>query len=459
MKKRFWLPLVIPAVFLLTSCISFDDPEPQNYEDELRELVLFSQFQTAMFMGSDFARFPLMWMQQLSGVRGSHLMAENYEPLHHSLDDVWRSFYNDLLQSFYMMDLFSFDLEANVFRGIVQVHRAFVLNAFTDAWGDVPFYESSKYYGGGNNPVYDSQEELYETISLMLEQGLSFLENPGSDPLVPRSSEDLFFGGSVERWKKLARLVRLRHSLRLGNQSGDYGLSLLLLQQGGLFESADDDMYFPFSVFPELENPWYRFDFSVGNTRVGKKLVDMLHATQDPRLPRYIRINTQNQYLGAAPGSANFDASRIANATGSVGTRGSRLYLLTYCEQKFIEAEIYYRHGWQEQADAAYNEAVIASLSMHNARNAEWEAEHANRTGVSLEDIISAKYIALFLNPEVWSDWRRTGYPEITEFPPANSNDDRVPRRLIYPAVEELSNPGNYPREVDVNTRVWWDVE
>lgn len=459
MKNRFLITLVLPIVFLLASCMSFEDPEPQTGEDEMRELVLYSQYNSAMFMGSDFARFPLVWMQQLSGVRGSHLMTENYEPLHQSLDDVWRSFYNDLMQSFYMMELFAHELDAKVFKGITLVHRAFLLNAFTDAWGDVPFYESSKYYGGGSNPVYDSQEELYLTISQMLEQGLALLENPGEDPLLPRPSEDVFFEGSVERWKKLARLVQLRHSLRLGNHSGDYSMSLLLLQQGGFFDSAADDMFFPFSAFPQLENPWNRFDFVVGNTRIGKKFADMLHATQDPRLPRYIRMNTQNQYLGAAPGSANFDASRIANASGSVGSPNAPFYLLTYCEQKFIEAEVYYRHGWQDQADAAYNEAVIASLAMHNARNAEWEAEHANRSGVDLEDIITAKYIALFLNPEVWSDWRRTGYPEILDFPPANSNDDRVPRRLIYPATEEQTNPTNYPREVDVNTRVWWDVE
>lgn len=452
------LVLVFPLVQM--GCASFPDPEPSTGEDEMRELVLFTQYQTAMMMGSDFARFPLMWMQQLSGVRGNHLMAENYEPQHHSLDDPWRQFYNELLQGFYMIEIFAHDLEgARPFRGIMQINRAMVLGAFTDAWGDVPFYESSKYYGGGNNPVYDTQEELYETLFLMLEEGMKYLDEPGPDPLIPRPSEDVFYGGSLEKWKKAARLLRLKFSLRLGNQSGDYSMALLLLQQGGMFDSADDDMFFPFSIFPEMENPWHRFDFVVGNTRMGKKLVDMLHATDDPRLNKFVRLNTQNQRAGAAPGSANFDASRIANAGGTIGAKTARLNLLTYCEQQFIEAEIYYRHGWQAQADEAYNKGVIASLAMHDARNAAWEEVHANRTGVTLEDIITAKYIALFLNPEVWSDWRRTGFPAIDDFPPANVNEDRIPRRLIYPAVEEQMNPSNYPREVDVNSRIWWDVE
>jgi hypothetical protein len=459
MRRLRWFILILAFTLVQSGCTTFPSPEPVTGEDEMRELVLYSQYQTAMFMGSDFARYPLIWMQQLSGVRGSHLMVENYEPQHQHFDDPWRNFYNEVLQSFYMAEIFAFDLEAQVFRGIIQIHRAFLLAAFTDAWGDVPFYESSKYYGGGNNPVYDSQEELYETLLLKIEQGLNYLENPGSDPLVPRPSEDVFYGGSIEQWKKVARLLRLKLSLRLGNQSGDYSMALLLLQQGGMFESAGDDMFFPFAIFPEQENPWHRFDFAVGNTRMGKKFVDMLHATDDPRLSRFVRLNTQNQRIGASPGSANFDASRIANAVGSVGARSARLNLLTYCEQKFIEAEVYYRNGWQSQADEAYNQAVIASLAMYDARNAAWEEVHANRTDVDLEDIIEAKYIALFLNPEVWSDWRRTGYPEIGDFPPANVNEDRVPRRFLYPSVEEQTNPFNYPKEVGVNTRIWWDVE
>lgn len=458
MNKIKWILLLVGFSLIHVQCTDFPDPDPPSTgEDEMRELVLYSQYQAAMFLGGDFSRFSSIWMQQLSGVRGIHLGVENYNPGSIGFDDSWRHFYQELIQSYNMIDYFASELDAPVFKGIALIQRGYFLGLFTDAWGDVPFVESYKYFGSGGNPVYDSQEELYEMIFRMLDEGISLLDNPPEGSMVPLPTEDIFYGGSLEDWQKAARLMKLKFSLRLGNRLGDYAQSLSLIEEGGLFFTREDDWKFPFSTFSNLENPWYRFDFVVGNTRVGEHMVEMLIDTEDPRLTRFVRLNTQNQYLGAAPGSENFNASRIANSGGSIGGKSSSLTILSYCEQKFIEAEIYFRHGMRSQADEAYKEAVTASLAMFDARNAAWEEIHADKKDVDLEDIINAKYIALFLNPEVWTDWRRTGYPELDPTP-GNFNEDKLPRHYLYPQSEETNNAANYPNDVDLNTRVWWDA-
>jgi len=74
---------------------------------------------------------------------------------------------------------------------------------------------------------------------------------------------------------------------------------------------------------------------------------------------------------------------------------------------------------------------------------------------LTLQHIIMQKYIALYADPEVFSDWRRTGIPQLT---PNVGNE--VPRRLPYAENEILSNENTpSPANVNIFTRVWWDMQ
>ncbi len=452
--------LILLISFIGVSCIDTSDPEPENPAGQLTELLAGTQYHMATLMGSDFARYQLMWMQQLSGIRGSHLLVERYNPQASSFDTFWENYYIELMQRLRVIEYISIEYDAPVYRGISLVLQAYLAGLMSDVWGDMPFDEANKYYANQPSPAYDSQESIYDTMLEYLHDGISFLQDPNPGELVPGAADDFFYEGSVQKWLQAARMIRLRYSLRLAHKNQDYSVPLQWVQQGGMFEGVQSDMSFPYSAIPGVNNPWYVFDFNIGNTRMGKRFVDLLHATDDPRLTRFVRMNTGNEYVGVVPGTGttpeNSAASRIGNTTNAIGTASSRLYLLTYSEQQFIESEVYHRMGMQTQSDAAYNLGVLASLEMHHAHDEDWEAQHANKEGVVLESIITAKYIALFLNPEVWTDWRRTGYPVIS--PPINNeNDYHVPRRFLYPTIETLNNPSNVPVEVTLNTRVWWD--
>jgi hypothetical protein len=58
---------------------------------------------------------------------------------------------------------------------------------------------------------------------------------------------------------------------------------------------------------------------------------------------------------------------------------------------------------------------------------------------------MNEKYVALFQNPEVWNDWKRTGFPTLVGTPP---------RRLTYPISEREANP-NTPAD---GARNWNDT-
>ena len=72
---------------------------------------------------------------------------------------------------------------------------------------------------------------------------------------------------------------------------------------------------------------------------------------------------------------------------------------------------------------------------------------------LTLEQIMTQKYIGLFVQPEAFSDWRRTGIPNLT--PVAGS---AVPRRWFYPENEYLFNSSAPARDDQLLfERVGWD--
>jgi len=67
---------------------------------------------------------------------------------------------------------------------------------------------------------------------------------------------------------------------------------------------------------------------------------------------------------------------------------------------------------------------------------------------------MTQKYIAMFTQPEVWSDWRRTNLPALTPNPDATIGE--IPRRFPTCIDERLYN-SNAEVVGDITLPVWWD--
>jgi hypothetical protein len=70
-----------------------------------------------------------------------------------------------------------------------------------------------------------------------------------------------------------------------------------------------------------------------------------------------------------------------------------------------------------------------------------------------METIMTQKYIAMFTQPEVWADYRRTGYPDLTPDPRGSINS--IPQRYPTALDERLYNE-NMESITDLTTPVWW---
>jgi hypothetical protein len=158
----------------------------------------------------------------------------------------------------------------------------------------------------------------------------------------------------------------------------------------------------------------------------------------DPRLPLYA-TGTDQEPIGPYYGSSN-----------------SALPLVTFFEAKFLEAEAAFRANQPLRAATAYNEAVTANVTKLGVADAAFLASVAAETAatITLEKIMTQKYIAMFTQCEVWSDWRRTNLPALT--PNAGASINEIPRRFPTAQNERLYN--NKAQVVsDLTQRVWWD--
>jgi hypothetical protein len=74
-------------------------------------------------------------------------------------------------------------------------------------------------------------------------------------------------------------------------------------------------------------------------------------------------------------------------------------------------------------------------------------------TANAMQRIMEEKSMADFLSFENYNDWRRTGYPVLS---PVTGASSAIPRRMLYPESELLTNP--QPQQSALLTdRVWWD--
>jgi hypothetical protein len=440
MKSRYLIKLgtiLLLAVFI-SSCEKWIDPkineDPDSVVDVPFNLLLPAIEADLGYVlgGMDVRGVTGMWVQHVAGqARQAATMGKNYNLTEADVNNAWGSLYNGS-----MMDLTIFikktgDANPQA-RGVGKVLMAFALGSATDLWGNIPYTEAFK----GNDalkPKYDTQQSIYATINTLLTEGIADLGSANTANAIPlgSASNDLIYNGSTSKWIAAARSLRARYALHL-SKKGTVDYNAVLADCAAGISSNANDFQLTFGTTESNANPIYEFD--VQRTDVAPSTSFATRAAGDPRLAVFA-------------GGKNFGSF--------YGSINSPVPFITYVETKFIEAEAQLRKASPSAtlANAAYDAAVTASLSKFGITNATWLTN--NTTGVlgnrSLQNIIEAKYIALFLQTEAYTDYRRTGWPVLT--PTAGSS---VPVRFPYCTDERLFNTENVPTGITVNTPLWW---
>jgi hypothetical protein len=453
-KQR--LIVVLSLALIATSCDSWIDHDinvnPNSPGDVPLNLLLpaIQQSMGYNLVGNNSVRTNNIWMQQFDGTDRQSFTEARYQLTPADVGNLWNPIYAEMLiNSKIMIDKsMTTGKESPHYTGVAQVLMATTLGIGTDLFGDMPYSEALE--GGNNNfrPIYDSQESIYNSIFALIDAAIPNLNSTTNALAV---TGDVSYAGNRTKWVKAANSIKARHLLQLSIKNGSAAYTAALAAVAGGFTSNADDFKVPFEA--ANKNPIYQFMEQRTDIRMGSTLVNMMKANNDPRLPFYAEKDAGGNYTGSVPGSQNANASRPGTSVAGIA---APTYLMTYAELKFIEAECKLMLN-QAGAQAAYEAAVKASVERVagvSAANTAWLAANINGIPVTLETLITQKYINGFGTNQPYADWRRTGFPALSLAAGAVIN--QIPTRFPYPQSELDYNASNVPA-VTITGKVWWD--
>ncbi len=379
---------------------------------------------------------------------------------------------------------------------VAQVGYIYSMHIMTDLYGNVPYSEANRGVDQIFFPKYDEQEFIYKDMLAKLETAANTI-GTGPDDV---GTADLIFGGDLDKWRKFANSMMLRLAMRISNVDPATAEEFVRKAiAGGVMESNDDMATIQMADGPNIwrnQNGLSRAmnpnDWGAQNM-IGKTLVDFLQERNDPRLTIYaVRgpwdgpwLTAPEEQVGMPNGFDDVTIRDFLGTTESIDREAefSRInpqllfnsapwILMNYAEVEFLLAEAALKGWGADNAEAHYNAGVRASMQQWTIFNAEFEVTDeqvdeylaANPFDGSERMIGEQSWAANFMQwYEAYSNWRRTGFPELTPVNfPGNESGGQIFRRVRYNTNELVNNEENLQAggtlPDDVMTRVWWDV-
>lgn len=402
----------------------------------------------------------------------------------------------------------------------------------TDAYGDIPYSKAGlgedQVGFDAQKDVYDGIfKELTEAVNALKNPPA------GVEQSSVNADQDLIFAGDVQKWIRFANSIRLRAAMRLTNIDPARAKSEAeAALAAGVMQSEDDNAMVRITATGGnawgqplyMISQWAGFVMSTDMEKILKHESSVF----DPRLPMWFGIT--NNYRTAHPGAIGttytdemfsgspngMSDSQIGQAENGVDANSQAwglhaypnwnsgkaavsdgpgnsvltmpLKAMAYSEVCFLKAEAAVR-GWSGagNAKADYEAGIRASFaesrkdvnpSLYTTDNDETYITTGNvawnegdSQEAKLKKIITQKWIALYPDGfEAWSEFRRTGYPELS---PVNQSADaninpakgEFVKKIRYPDAERRDNPNstlstlNQNQGDGMNVRVWWDTK
>jgi hypothetical protein len=456
MKKLISYSLLIGAFMGVSSCNFINEDvniDPNNPVTASMANILPSPIVNyAYAVGGDFGRITTIMTQQHGGADRQHAGYDSYSINESATDNTWQNVYTKSLKNLNIIQKTAADADALSphYSAVAKIQTALILGQLTDLFNDIPYSDAFQGETANFKPKFDKAADVYTTVDGLLAAAITDADAAAST--FKPGADDVIYAGDMTKWKAAANSLRARNALHLSKlDPGAYAKALGFIS--GAIASNAGDAQVTFGTDVIAANPWFQFEDQRGDVVMGKKLMDLMNNQNDPRLPAYAtKTDPGGLYVGMEAGDPDNTVSRFGPFYGK---SASPIPLITFVETKFIEAECAFQTGAKERAATAYNDAIKASLAKFGTPSAAFETAVAGETmaTITLEKIMTQKYIALYSQLEPFNDWRRTGIPALS--PAAGQN--AIPRRLPYPQSERLFNGTNMPSGVTIFDRVFWD--
>lgn len=361
---------------------------------------------------------------------------------------------------------------------IIELISVYAWANLVDTYGDIPYFGALQAAPGNENNASEIPYDDAKTIYLDLIKRID-IANAMINTTESGYSNDLYYGGNMSKWKKMANSLKFRLAVTLSDVEPALAKTYAeAAYTNGLFIDKEDN--FGLSAFPSglFANPVYQDVVQSGRNDFipSDVLVDYMNSTSDPRRGRWF-TKVGGQFVGGAYGSSNSYAAyshMTSSKSGDAGEDGYMLitpnaqgYLLDYTEITFLRAEAAAR-GFSVGGTPAtlYAQAITASMVEYGftpTTAASFIAANPYNAANWKQSIGFQAWVAMFNKGfQAWNFARRLDYPVFVN--PADSTVDDVPVRMKYSDQEYLLNKNNVTAAAqkiggdEVTTKIFWDI-
>ena len=461
MKKIKFILIALLSIPLLTGCdTDFEElnTDPNNPTAVPAHLLLgYAQRQQmnsvyGMQRGGDMGG---CWSQQWSKVQYND--EARYVPRRGVIDAIWNNQFTLVASEGKAITELATADGNQVLAGVGKVMQAIAFQTLTDLYGPIPFTEALD--GAILQPTYDDEATVYQGVIDLLTEASTDLAGQGS--IVATS--DLYYGGDASKWLKLANSLKFRALMRISSTRSVGAELQALINDGNMMTSNADSGQLVYTPAVPDANPIYEtiVDGNRLEYKIGLVMVDLLEGLNDPRLEVYASPNASGDIVGKPAGYGNTTTlpnEDLGYTYANISGLGPQYLdptlpgvLLAYSQLCFLKAEAAnegYISGGLAAANQYYAEGIEAAFAFNGLDATEYLAQDGidfTNQSDGRTKIATQEYIALFGQGfESWTEWRRTGIPELEPAIESDPQVGQIPSRLYYPTTEPSLNADNY---------------
>jgi hypothetical protein len=447
MNMKKYILIILTVSMMASSCEKFLDVNRlEDYPSESTPNFLLPPVQawlgTAHF---DHGECNAYFAQQVATLSGYHKYKDRWDWVDANRIAQWRRHYHDVGVNALNLIKTSAAEGSKNYEAVGRICFVLSFQLATDVFGDMPYDQA---FMGNPSPRYDAQSYIYTKMLAELEIALQNIVD--HDPVTNRkmtSKEDIVFNGDIAKWKQLALALRARILLHLTpNVNQDYEAVITAANAAltgwtdVLYDYSKGDgksalqmnQWGPSKADPDWDYANNILDLSAPSEFMLLHVLkyDYENATvTDPRqpllmTPRDTTETGEDLYLYVVPTEGK-DAikanTQYPDLYNSYVTKDlSPMIWFAEEELHFILAEAYFLSGNPGPAFTSFVAGIQKNMQRAGVASADIAAFLAgpnvphNSTELTISDIMMQKYLALYLQGEVWTDMRRHDYdPQI----------------------------------------------
>ncbi|HYL29543.1 MAG TPA: SusD/RagB family nutrient-binding outer membrane lipoprotein [Gemmatimonadales bacterium] len=358
----------------------------------------------------------------------------------------------------------------SLYIGVGKIFEALVIGFAADNWGDIPYRQAAD--STILQPKFDPQLQIYGDLQAQLDSAINiFLTATGPSNTGGSDGSELIYHGKNAAqlralYTQVAHSLKARLYMHVAATDPTAYQKALAEAQLGISTPANDFLWFH-DATPTGNNIWWQFEVTrSSDLGPGAAVIEILKrrinagVEDSARIKFYFTKTKDGGYFGYRPGRAKNvqTTGGIYNGNGSADSTYSgfnafidgatppgdfRQPELTYAETQLIAAEASFQIGGTAAAQP-FLDAARKNRAYGLTGGAAVTFPDLPSVPATLQNIMEEKYVTLYLNPEVWSDWKRTCLPSLATAPSSGGTTPQnfpIPGRVPYGQTEINANP------------------